>query len=501
MHLLRSLRQAAIYAGLLICCLWPAIYNGGPFLYPDTLSYVRYADVAVAKITNHPSEWSQPHLTNQSGQTVSVPVGGDSEANKRPPFLGRSIYYGMLLRLGDAYGMMWASIALQAVALLLAIALTLRNTTGFNPYAFSAIVVFLAFTTPMAFFASRLMPDVFAGIAILAAANLITYGGRMSRTCLAAWVGLLSAGLLFHSTHVLIALSLFALYMTRRLLRRGRASWIGLAGLFFGILVAFAGDAAFTIATTRAFGVTPIRPPFLMARVIADGPGEAYLKESCPDSGFVMCRVTDRLPAATADIFLWSPDSAKGGVFTPADPDTRRALSAEQFRFVLAVLRYDPLGVITAMARNTLFQIGMVSMVEFNVNDHDKGNYRQELPSRYLDAAEQTRAWRDTLPVVLMSAVVMIVLLSATAYVLRVLLLRNNPAAEDNGLDRLALVVIIGIVVNAFVCGALSEPYDRYQSRVVWLIPFVAGLMYLRSSQMLRVAQPDSMLRFSIKSR
>jgi hypothetical protein len=497
-YLLRNLCQGTVFAGLLICCLWPAIYNGGPLLDSDFPAYIRYADVAVSKITKHPSEWSQSHATNQFASTASTQSESDGEA--RVPFLGRSIYYGMLLRFGDAYGMMWASIALQAAALLLAIALTICHTRGFNLYAFSAIVVVLAFTTPMAFFASRLMPDVFAGIAILAAANLIIYGGRMSRACLLAWVGLLSAGLLFHSTHVLVALSLFALYLTGRLLRRGPASWIGLAAVFFSIVVAFAGDAAFAIATTRSFGVTPIRPPFLMARAIADGPGEVYLKESCPGSGFVMCRFIDRPPAATADIFLWSPDSAAGGVFTPADTVTRRALSAEQFRFVLAVLRYDPLGEIAAMARNTLDQIRKVSMFEFHLSSEDKSEFRQELPSRYLKAVEETRSWRGTMPVGLMSAVVLIVLLSATAYVLRVLLLRDNPPAEDNGLDRLAIIVIIGIVVNAFVCGALSEPYDRYQSRVVWLIPFVAALMYLRRSRMFRVAQPDSMLRFGIKS-
>jgi hypothetical protein len=229
----------------------------------------------------------------------------------------------------------------------------------------------------VAFFASRLMPDMFAGVTILATANRIVYGGQMNRVCLLAWIGLLGAAPLFHSTHVLIALVIFA----------------G-AAVFFYIVLAFAGDAAFSIATMRAFGVAPIRPPFLTARMVADGPGEAYLKASCPDSGFAACRFIDRLPT-TADRFLWSSDAANGGVFTPADPATRRALSNEQFRFVLAVLRYDPLGEVTAMTRNTLKQIGMVSMFEFNLNSLDKNEFRQELPPRYLKVAEETRSWDD----------------------------------------------------------------------------------------------------------
>jgi hypothetical protein len=487
MYLLHNLCRVAVFTGLLCCLVWPAIYNGGPLLDSDTPAYIRYADVAVSKFTKHPSEWSQLHATNQSGSTASAHPESDGEA--KAPFVGRSIYYGMLLKFGDAFGMMWPSIALQAATLLLAIALTLLNTTGISLFPFGVLVVLLAFTTPVAFFVSRLMPDVFAGIAILATANLIIYGGRMSRTCLFAWMGLLGAALLFHSTHVLVALAIFAVYLLGRLFARGSASWVGLAGVFFCILLAFAGDTAFAIATMRAVGVAPIRPPFLMARVIVDGPGEVYLKATCPGSGFTACRFIDRLPVATANIFLWSSDPTEGGVFSPADTSTRRALSTEQWSFVLAVLRHDPLGEITAMARNTLDQARKVSIFEFNLSNEDKNEFREVLPSRYLESAEQTRSWRGEMPVVLMSAVVLIVLLSATAYVLRVLLLRNGPAADDSGQGRLAIVVFIGIAVNAFVCGALSEPFERYQSREVWLIPFVTGLMYVRRSQMFRLAQ------------
>jgi hypothetical protein len=34
------------------------------------------------------------------------------------------------------------------------------------------------------------------------------------------------------------------------------------------------------------------------------------------------------------------------------------------------------------------------------------------------------------------------------------------------------------LLVNAAVCGVLSTPHDRYQSRVIWLLPFVAVLLH-----------------------
>ena len=228
--------------------------------------------------------------------------------------------------------------------------------------------------------------------------------------------------------------------------------------MLFGILVAFAGDAAFIMATKRAFGVAPIRPPFLTARVIADGPGDAYLQANCPSSGFIVCRFINRLPISNSDIFLWSPDPARGGVFTPADPEIRRALSAEQFRFVVAVLRYDPIGELSAMARNTVDESLRVSVLDFNLNSQDKNEFQQELPPRYLAVAERTRSWRDTMPLALMSAIILIVLLLSGAYLVWALLLRGHRSADDNHLKRLAVIVILGILVNAFVCGAMSEP-------------------------------------------
>ena len=37
----------------------------------------------------------------------------------------------------------------------------------------------------------------------------------------------------------------------------------------------------------------------------------------------------------------------------------------------------------------------------------------------------------------------------------------------------LAAVAALAILANAFVCGALSNPHDRYGSRIAWLAPFV----------------------------
>src|SRR5262249_7364627 len=40
----------------------------------------------------------------------------------------------------------------------------------------------------------------------------------------------------------------------------------------------------------------------------------------------------------------------------------------------------------------------------------------------------------------------------------------------------LAVVTLVALVANAAIAGGLSGPQDRYQSRIMWLPPFVAAL-------------------------
>jgi hypothetical protein len=474
----RTILHIGVFASLLLVCLWPAILSGYPLFGTDTLAYIRYADIGVTKVTGHKSDWATPAIAvTPVAPQASPETTGD--ANVRAPFAGRSIYYGALLELGVIVGSMWVSIAVQAAALMLAIALILHSTVGYDRLAFTGLIIALSLTTPVAIYVSFLSPDLFAGLTILAVAALLVYGERMSRGVLLAWIGLLCSALLFHSSHVLIAMAALGTYLMVRFLFRVTASLKGLIAIAFCLVIALTGEAMFTLAVTKMFGVSPMRPPFLTARLLADGPGAAFLRDSCPQSGFIACHFVDTLPVATAGDFLWSSDP-KIGVFTPADPATRRALADEQYHFAYAVLRYDPVGVAVAALHNTLMQFGMLRVNEFNLSEGDRDALSHSVPPSHLRVLEETRSWANTLPLGLMSAIVLVVVLGSMVYVLGALILRNQRSDRDHDLRRLAVVIIFGIVVNAFVCGAMSEPYDRYQARVIWLIPLLAALMCQR---------------------
>jgi hypothetical protein len=55
--------------------------------------------------------------------------------------------------------------------------------------------------------------------------------------------------------------------------------------------------------------------------------------------------------------------------------------------------------------------------------------------------------------------------------------LRREPFAD---LGLLAGTVTAGLLANAFVCGVLSNPHDRYGARLVWIAPLVVTLLLCR---------------------
>ena len=57
-------------------------------------------------------------------------------------------------------------------------------------------------------------------------------------------------------------------------------------------------------------------------------------------------------------------------------------------------------------------------------------------------------------------------------------------------LGDLAFVCILALLANAFVCGGLANPHDRYGARVVWLAVFTAGLTLVHFYERRRAARP-----------
>ena len=442
----QAIRAVAVLLGALILS-WPAIYNGYPFLYPDSVSYL------------------------DSGRTVARALFLHQFSQDYGP---RSVFYSLAifpLRWGLA---LWPIVAMQCLLVAWVIWLVARSIAPRRALtAYLSLILFLSLLTSAGWYAAFIMPDILAAVLCLSIFLLAYARQRLSRVerfalCLIA-VWCVTA----HATHLLLAAGLCLLLAAAAALeRRNRSERIGAVRLVAAIVVAAAvAQLAVYSHLDGKLSFSGQRPPYLMARVVSDGPGRWYLEQHCAQLQWEVCK---DLPGLSADpeSLLWGEHAA----WESGTESERRQLEAEEMPLVLATLRAYPAQELCRSAANFRDQLRYFGMYAFN--------YNERLP-KLLDAAMPQllagylagRQARDNLPLILLSHLQWGVIVASLAAIVIL------AAIDWRRLSRLArglmLVTAVSVVGNAFITGVLSEPEHRYQCRIVWLIPLLAAILLL----------------------
>lgn len=412
----------------------------------------------------------------------------------------RSPTYGLLLFVTTIQGSVWAIVALQALAASALIALSLRVVLGvFRLWAFALAIAGLTLATSLPFFVAFVMPDVWLGLGALSALLLVIWFDRLS--VLERWaLGLcLFATLTFHATNPPDVLVL-ALVAAGGLVVRAappRPGLMGMAIVGLGLAGALVAAAAYPWSVQALAHDELTRPPFLTARVLADGPGRVFLRRACAQrSPYVMCRFVDR-PLTDANDILWATN-ARLGVFEPADLTTRLALVHEERRFVTDVLAAYPLQSVRRLAQDSLRELTYVSVVDtLGYADHTlvarSPRFAPLFGARlgfcvrrpfYCHSTPVQLISEDVLRFTLAGSVLYLVLrLAAAAAGVR---LWGHRAPLSPRLALAILAVLALLAANAVLCGSLSGVYPRYQMRITWLAPFMALLAWMESAGAMR---------------
>jgi hypothetical protein len=481
----------------MIILIWPMFYNGQAFFYPDTSAYIRGADAGVFALTGHQSLWSTDVLFDEAqpetvqglakSQVTSVEsmskLGTQStikSIKEKTVLSGRSVYYGALLYIGSFDNRFWLTVSVQVFLVVIAVLLTLQSCDLFTPFRVVAVAALLALTS-LPLFVSFLMPDVFTSLALLSCANFLAARKSWNVWVFGFWFSLLSFSLLVHFSHVLLAVCFVAVSLILLVLRRGKVNTAGVLAIGAALFLAYAGNFAFETAVQKFTGNPPIRPPFLTARMIADGPGYRFLLDTCPDSGYTMCRFVNRLSDTVnldEEDILWSSDP-KIGIFTPADPMTRRAFAAEDYRFAAAVLRHNFIGQLVASVSNAAQQFFMIGTREFQYSDTGRHYFARKLPSNVYAVMSGTPAFRGTMPNNLLTILNYALTMIGLAGLIWILTVQRAIIAKLPGVAMpLVVWLTVGVFANDIICGSVSAQAHRYGARVAWLFPFAAMLLF-----------------------
>ncbi|MGN6059624.1 MAG: hypothetical protein ACTHOI_13700 [Sphingomicrobium sp.] len=479
-----------------LALLWPAFVNGEPFYMPDTSSYLRGADAAAYHLTGRPSAWTgeyfkrypsglAPAATTPAPRAPSLdapassPAAGASTSpqSKGPPVVltGRSVYYGLLLYASQWLGNFWSVAVFQALLVAVAIALTVSvfgRALGIKRDAISIALcgTLIAAFTSVGYFASYLLPDVFGALGLLAFGHLVFVWEQNSRLSRAYWCALLAMAMLFHLSNFLLV-ALLAITALLATLLKVPAARSGLAAVAAALMIAAAGQALFSWSVRHATGHPPIAPPFLAARIIADGPGYEYLREHCPQVRLIYCRAIG-FNSRISDSLLWSTDQNEG-IFQALTPAEQRMAAAQQAPFVLAVAKERPIELIGSSIGAFFRQLTYFRLESFNYTRGNVAYFETKIPSPFIEHARQSKAYHKLMPVRLVEwTTIAAVLLSLVAIFWTLRTMIRSKRVPPVG--AFLLFMVIGALFNSVICGAISTPKGRYQMRLVWVLPLVA---------------------------
>ena len=423
----------------------------------------------------------------------------------------RSPYYGIFLYSLAHRGTLWLLASVQVLCCAWLLRLLWRSMAPAAPeWTYYGLMAALACGTSLPWVASFAVPDIFASVLAMAAALLLFYRGHLARWELAgAWL-LLLASAMFHSSHVLLLLCLMAVGLAlAAAMKAPRASMLRFGALATAAAVLAIGlGALYGAAIKWKTGDEFRRPPFLMARVLADGPGRAYLRASCRQGApWAICRFRN-LPLDDSDHILWSA-KPELGVFNRSNYENRVLMEKQETAFVLGAVAYDPWGQFAASMKNWGLQLvrfwvddplrrpkvflqheywGKTNLVGLlrGVGPCGRGGELCPMKVKIDDLA----AVDDKLVLASLGALLWALLQPGSLLgVARGRFIWKEPSSRATAAS---LFLGAAVVLNAAVCGVFSGPFARYQARVVWLLPAASLLlpMALVSARSWATARP-----------
>jgi hypothetical protein len=386
----------------------------------------------------------------------------------------RSPVYSLLLDYAGGRESLWFVALLQAAATAFVMVETARAIAPrLSLAAMLGIGMGLVLLTGLPWYVGQIEPDCFAAIAILA-----IYLLAFHRSLLAGWrnwllVAIAALAVAVHPSHLLLGGCLAAAIVVYRvvLLIAKAQSWPR-ARIFEPVACCVLGLAlivASNFVLTREYFVSRAGPAFVFARMLQDRIVMRLLDDTCPGSHYRLCAYKEVLPR-TADQWLWG----RGTPFLEMGRFT--GTSAESMRIIRdSVERYPGLQVESAasdaLRQFAMFKTGDQIEPQEWILSKPLGEFIPRQVRAYL-AAHQQEGQIDFRPINIVHVTVgwlsLAGLVAALAFLLR---RQNKKSALFLGF------IFIALIGNAAICGALSNPHDRYQSRLIWLAPFGLALI------------------------
>jgi hypothetical protein len=431
----RLRRMLAVVLGAGLLCR-PALFNRYPFFYPDSLDYIAAGSrVARALFLHRSSDFYG--LRSLFYSLAILPLHW--ERTPWPIVFGHALLIAYLL---------W----------LVARSLLPRPLIG----VYLLLMVALSIFTGLGWFVSRILPDILAPALVLAVFLLAFCWESLARAerCIVtavAWLCIVS-----HASHLLLAAAL-CLVLTPVFLLQGRKWFAVTARIALIMVVGIAAQLALNWYLNGRPSLNGERPPFLAVRVISDGPGRWYLRDHCNPPQFAICKYLS-IAGDDSDPLLWT--------IADAPEDEQQQILHEEMPLVLATVRTYPRQQLAASLRNFWRQLYTFDLDDFGADEYVKEHIGEISPG-IRESYLRSRQAHDDMPIDLVTGIQLAaVIVSLIVILLAAGLWRRIRSWRLTGLSWL---VALALLANAAITGVLSTVEDRYQGRMIWLVPLLTG--------------------------
>ena len=422
-----------LLGGIILCFM--GFYNTFPYVFSDCGTYIG------------------------SGFDLKVP-------------LDRPIFYGLFIRHVSLLTSLWLVILVQGLMVSLILFYYFRYLSGtprFRIY-YIAFILFITFFTSASFHVSQLIPDVFTSVSILCLGLFLLVREMKTRDLIFTTIILIVA-VAVHNSHFLISVLLLSLFTLLFLIGKfkKKAADLFISGkriLYTWSVVLFTFLMVCTVhyKLGGGFSLSRAGPVFLMGRIQNMGLLEPYLSENCDKHHYKICEYKGKIPGD----FLWDYDSSPlyklGGWESQSLRDEYTAIEKD----ILTTPKYAHLFLVksieSAFTQFFCFSTGDASPQRegsppyIAISVHYPGSLQPYMASHQ---------WTQTLNFAFINQsqefiLALCLLFYITCFIYPLKFKRYH---------RLILFILAGMFINAFVCGALSGVVERYQSRVIWLLP------------------------------
>ena len=383
----------------------------------------------------------------------------------------RAVVYGLILNAGVPLAF-WPVLLLQSALTVWIVALMLR-THGFERRPLLlGIIAALSLLTTLPWLTSILLTDIFCGFGVLALYLLLLRSDALNRRERVGLILFVAVSAATHNATLAVLLGLLAAAGLLWLIDRRRLPLASLGrgalALAIGALLVLAAD--FIVAKRLAW--TPGGFALSFGRMLQDGIVKKYLDEHCPDPALQLCTYKDRLPD-DADVWFWgSKLFDQLGRFAGLGPEMKKIA-------VDSVIAYPALQAKAALVA-TARQLIAVHTGEGVLTTiwHTYAIIEQFTPqlAPAMHAARQQHGELSFTAINELQYPLALIAMALLPVIMWLAWRKTIPTA----IGELAATVTLALLGNAFVCGALSNPHDRYGARMVWLAAFTVMLALAR---------------------